>query len=171
MVIFALSGSLRKNSTNTSMIHTLKTVAPAGHEFILYDQLDKLPHFNPDLENENLPDSVKEFRGMVNRSGAIVISTPEYAHGIPGSLKNALDWLVSTSVLENKPISIILGTSGDGSFAMTTLVHVLKTMNARVLPDLALTITGVRAQVETPETWQILKELIENLILQSQLKS
>lgn len=171
MVIFSISGSLRENSSNTSILHTIKSVAPAGHEFIIFDKLGNLPHFNPDLDKDNVPDSVKELRGMINRSSAIIISTPEYAHGIPGSLKNALDWLVSTTVLENKPISIIMGSAGDAEFAKQSLVEVLKTMNGKVVPDLIKTISGVQAKANSPETWQQLKDLVENLILNTRMKS
>jgi chromate reductase len=171
MVIFSLSGSLRENSSNTSILHTIKSVAPAGHEFIIYDNLGNLPHFNPDLDNDDAPEAVKELRGMINRSSAIIISTPEYAHGIPGSLKNALDWLVSTTVLENKPISIIMGSSGNAEFAQQSLIEVLKTMNGKVVPDLIKTISGVQAKANSPETWQQLKDLAENLILNTRMTS
>lgn len=171
MVIFAISGSLREGSSNTSILHTIKSVAPAGVEFIIYDRIGELPHFNPDLDNQNLPPSVKELRGMVNRSNAILISTPEYAHGIPGSLKNALDWLVSTVLLENKPAGIILGSASEGNFARESLVEILRTMNAKVDPQFVKSISGVREKNDDPETWQELKTFIEELILTSRLKS
>lgn len=171
MVIFAISGSLRQGSSNTSILHTIKSLAPAGVEFIVYDNLAGLPHFNPDLDNENLPQAVKELRGMLARSSAILISTPEYAHGIPGSLKNALDWLVSTVVLENKPSAIILGSSSEGSYARDSLIEILKTMNAIVIPQLVTTISGVRTKSDDPKTWQDLKVLLEELILTSRPKS
>lgn len=171
MVIFAISGSLREGSSNTSILHTIKSVAPAGVEFIIYDRLGELPHFNPDLDNENLPTEVKELRGMLNRSNAVLISTPEYAHGIPGSLKNAFDWLVSTVVLENKPTGIILGSASDGSFALEALIEVLKTMNAKVEPQFVKSISGSRTSIDDPNIWQELKVFIEELILTSRLKS
>lgn len=171
MTIFTISGSLRQSSSNTQILHTIKSVAPAGTEIILYDNMGGLPHFNPDLDNENVPAEVKELRGMINRSSAIVISTPEYAHGIPGSLKNALDWLVSTVVLENKPVGIIMGSASEGSYAKDSLVEVLKTMNARTNSELILTISGVREKSDNPDTWQKLASFVENLCLSTQLKS
>jgi NAD(P)H-dependent FMN reductase len=169
MVIFALSGSLRTGSSNTSILHTMKSLAPAGTEFIIYDKLGSLPHFNPDLDNEKLPEEVKGLRGMINRSSAIVISTPEYAHGVPGSLKNALDWLVSTVVLENKSTAVIMGSSSEGNYAREALVEVLKTMNAKVESELV--ISGVRMKNNDPQTWHELKTFIENLILAARPKS
>lgn len=171
MTIFAISGSLREGSSNTSILHLMKSFAPAGVEFIIYDKLGSLPHFNPDFDNEKLPAEVKELRGMLNRSNTILISTPEYAHGIPGSLKNALDWLVSTTLLENKSTGIILGSASEGSFARDGLIEVLKTMNARVIPELVKTVSGVRMKTDDPKLWQELKAYIEELVLSSQLKS
>lgn len=144
----------------------MKSVAPAGTEFIIYERLGELPHFNPDLDaDEKIPSAVRELRGMLNRSNAIIISTPEYAHGVPGSLKNALDWLVSTTVLENKPTGILLGSAGDAQHAKESLVEVLKTMNAKIIPDLVTTISGVRSKVDDPMTWQELKNFVEHLQL------
>lgn len=171
MTIFAISGSLREGSSNTSILHLLKSFAPAGVEFIIYDKLGTLPHFNPDFDNEKLPTEVKELRGMLNRSNIILISTPEYAHGIPGSLKNALDWLVSTTLLDNKPTGIIIGSASEATFAREALVEVLKTMNARVVPELVTTVSGVRMKTDDPKLWQELKEYVEELVLSSQLKS
>lgn len=171
MVIFAVSGSLRQNSSNTSILRMIKSVAPAGVEFILYDGLGALPHFNPDFDNDDAPAVVKELRGMLNRSDAILISTPEYAHGIPGSLKNALDWLVSTVVLENKTTAIILGSSSEGNFAKDSLVEVLKTMNARIEPQLVTSVTGLRNKNDDPSTWQEMKSFVEELVLRARLKS
>lgn len=144
----------------------MKSVSSAGTEFLIYDRLGELPHFNPDLDNdEKLPASVKELRGMINRSNAVIVSTPEYAHGVPGSLKNALDWLVSTTVLENKPTGILMGSSSDANFAKDSLVEVLKTMNAKVIPDLVQTISGIQSKVDDPKTWQELKNFVEHLQL------
>ena len=171
MVIFSISGSLREGSSNTQFLHTVKSVAPAGTEVIIYDKIGQLPHFNPDLDKDKAPELVKELRGMINRSSAIIISTPEYAHGIPGSLKNALDWLVSTDVLSNKPVGIIMASASDASFAKESLVEVVRTMNGKVLPDLITTISGSREKTDNPDTWQSLKTFTENLILHSRFKS
>lgn len=171
MVIFSISGSLREGSSNTQFLHTIKSVAPAGTEVIVYDKLGQLPHFNPDLDHDKVPESVKELRGMINRSSAVIISTPEYAHGIPGSLKNALDWLVSTEVLGNKPVGIIMASASEASFAKESLIEVVKTMSGKVLPELITTIAGSREETDNPSTWHTLKTFTENLILHSRIKS
>lgn len=144
----------------------MKSTAPAGTEFIIFDRLAELPHFNPDLDTEDkLPASVKELRGMINRSQAIIVSTPEYAHGMPGSLKNAFDWLVSTTVLEHKPTGILIASASDAPFAKDSVVEVLKTMNAKIIPDLVQTISGSRSKADDPKTWQELKNFVEHLQL------
>ena len=93
MRFLAISGSLRLASSNTALLRAAALVAPEGVEIILYRGLGDLPHFNPDLEAAE-PPSVTEFREQVRISDGLLISSPEYAHGVPGVLKNALDWLV-----------------------------------------------------------------------------
>lgn len=166
MVIFSISGSLRKNSSNHSLLQLMKSFAPPGNEFIIYEGLGDLPHFNPDIDTEEkLPAAVKELRGILKRSDAVIISTPEYAHGVPGSLKNALDWLVSTTLLENKPTGILLGSASEAQYARDALVEVLTTMNAKVIPELVQTVSGIRTKVDDPKTWQELKNFVELLTL------
>ena len=92
--ILAISGSLRAASSNTTVLHALAALAPDGMLITLYDQLDSLPYFNPDLDHEGdtPPASVADLRTQVGRADGLVICSPAYAHGVPGVLKNALDW-------------------------------------------------------------------------------
>jgi chromate reductase len=124
MRILALSGSIRSKSTNRSILLAAKSLAPQGVEIVLFDEIDKLPHFNPDLDHENPPIMVGAFRRALRDSKALIISTPEYAHGIPGVLKNALDWLVSSP----------------------EMIEVLQTTSAKVNPEAVLNIQGVRSK-------------------------
>jgi len=78
---------------------------------MVYDGIGNLPHFNPELDKEPahkepVPPAVSDFRSQLNSSAGVVISTPEYANGIPGALKNALDWLVASGELYEKPIAL-----------------------------------------------------------------
>lgn len=91
MRFLALSGSLRAASSNTSMLQAMISLAPATLDLRLYSQLAELPHFNPDLDVEPGPFPEQDFRSKLQRAQALVISTPEYAHGLPGTLKNVLD--------------------------------------------------------------------------------
>ncbi len=171
MVIFAISGSLREGSSNTEILKKIKLHLPKSTEFILYDGLSRLPHFNPDMDKENVPAEVVELRGMIKRSNAMIISTPEYAHGIPGSLKNALDWMVSTTVLENKPMAVIFGSASEGNFAKDALVEVLKTVSARIMPETLVQISASQEKVDDFNLSDDLKNLLDNLLSQTVLKS
>lgn len=99
-----------------------------------YAGMGTLPHFNPDLdgEGENVPREVMELRAAVDRADALVISTPEYAHALPGSFKNVLDWLVSHPPFAGKPVAI-LHVARDSTWALDSLREVLKTMSARIV--------------------------------------
>ena len=95
--LLGLSGSLRARSSNTEALRAAAMLAPEWATVTLFSGLAGLPHFNPDLDVEGavLPVPVREFRAQVDAADALLICSPEYAHGVPGSLKNALDWLVS----------------------------------------------------------------------------
>jgi chromate reductase, NAD(P)H dehydrogenase (quinone) len=93
--ILAISGSLRLESANTAILKAAQQLAPTHLEIVLFEGLAELLHFNSDLELEP-PTSVLEFQQLLQSSSAVIISSPEYAHGVPGSLKNALDWLVGS---------------------------------------------------------------------------
>src|SRR5690349_21363282 len=105
MRILAISGSLREGSSNTAVLQAAAALAPLGVEIILYDGLGRLPHFNPDLDGENAVAPVAEWRARLQSADGVLISSPEYAHGVPGSLKNALDWVVGSGEFVNKPVA------------------------------------------------------------------
>jgi NAD(P)H-dependent FMN reductase len=137
--LLALSGSLRARSVNTAVLQALASLAPPGVEVTLYRGLGELPHFNPDLDCEPLPAVVAAFRQAVAESAAIIFCTPEYAHGVPGSLKNALDWLVSFEGFIAKPVVLVWARPG-GDHAQASLREILAVMNARVLEEAGLTL-------------------------------
>ncbi|MCU1349277.1 MAG: flavoprotein, partial [Acidobacteria bacterium] len=93
MRILAISGSLRNGSSNTNLLRAAAALAPDGVDVVLYDRLGDLPPFNPDVESAGTPiPSVDDFRAQLTAAAAVAICSPEYAHGVPGVLKNALDW-------------------------------------------------------------------------------
>src|SRR5688572_2786888 len=96
MKILAISGSLRNNSSNTALVRAIIKLAPPGMEFRMYEGLGTLPHFIQGMDGMNSPDTVREFRSLVEHADGVMICTPEYAFGVPGVLKNALDWLVGS---------------------------------------------------------------------------
>jgi chromate reductase len=99
-----------------------------------YGGIGALPHFSPDLdrEDESPPPKVAELRQAIGGAAAVVISTPEYAHGLPGSFKNALDWLVSDPAFAGKPVAILHVARGS-TWALDSLREVLKTMSAQII--------------------------------------
>ncbi|MDF5730326.1 MAG: NAD(P)H-dependent oxidoreductase [Rhizonema sp. PD38] len=112
----------------------------------LYDSLSDLPHFNPDLEGTELP-SVKDFRTQLQISGGVLISTPEYAHGIPGVLKNALDWVVGSGERYRKPVALF-NASPRAIHAQASLKEILQTMDARIINEASITVLLPSNQID-----------------------
>ena len=133
MKILAIAGSLRTTSSNAALLRAAADVAPAGTELVLYDGLGGLPHFSPDLDVDPVPEAVAALRGQIGAVDALAISSPEYAHGMPGSLKNALDWLVSAFEPIHKPVLLISGSPAGAVHAHAQLLEVLRTMSMRVV--------------------------------------
>src|SRR5947207_15822100 len=111
--ILGISGSLRARSSNTELLRAAALLVPAPARVMLFEDLGGLPHFNPDLDGEGavLPAPVVAFRRQVAAADALIISSPEYAHGVPGALKNALDWLVSGPEMPTKPIGLLTASA------------------------------------------------------------
>ncbi len=91
MRILAISGSLRASSTNTALVRAIIALAPEDMEITLYDGLGALPYFSPERDDENSPQSVRDLRAQLQAADGVLICTPEYAFGVPGVLKNALE--------------------------------------------------------------------------------
>lgn len=133
MRILAISGSLRAASSNTILLRAAARLAPEGIEVVLYDGLGDLPHFNPDLEDAPIP-SVLDFRGRLKAADGILISSPEYAHGVPGTLKNALDWVVGSGEFVYKPVAL-LNASPRSTHGQASLIETLSVMTAAIVPE------------------------------------
>jgi chromate reductase len=138
--IVAISGSLRAGSSNTELLRAASLLAPRGMLVELYDGIDRLPFFNPDLDGDEVPPAVESFRAELRTAHGLLISSPEYAHGVPGVMKNALDWLVGSTQGEivDKPVALI-NASPRSTHAQASLVETLRTMSARVVADVKLT--------------------------------
>jgi NAD(P)H-dependent FMN reductase len=147
MQLLALSGSLRSNSSNTELLRAAAALAPDDVEIELYGGIDKLPHFNPDLEGA-LPPSVVDIRARVAAAAGLLISCPEYAHGVPGSFKNVLDWLVGGPEFVDKPVAL-LNASPRSSYAQESLAETIRTMSGRIITkaSVALPLLGRRLDV------------------------
>ena len=129
--LLAISGSLRAASSNGALLQATTALAPADVNVEIYENMAALPHFNPDNDNENAPAIVFDLRARVVAADGILICTPEYVHGLPGSFKNLLDWLVSGGELWDKPVAVI-SVANRGAFAQASLLEILKTLMARV---------------------------------------
>src|SRR5271154_1309710 len=141
--LLAISGSLRRASTNTAVLEALADLAPDDVEVTLYRGLAELPAFNADEDEDDPPAQVRALRGLVASSQGIFIAAPEYAHGVPGALKNALDWLVASDAFPGKPVAMI-NTAPRSFHAQSALRETLATMSARLIPEafVALPLTG-----------------------------
>jgi len=133
MRVLTFCGSLRARSSNRAILRAYERLAP-DIAFTHYERIAALPHFNPDLDGEGcvLPSEVADLRALVGRADVLVISTPEYVHALPGSFKNALDWLVSDPTFAGKP-AVILHVTRGSSWALDSLQEVLRTMSAQIL--------------------------------------
>jgi chromate reductase, NAD(P)H dehydrogenase (quinone) len=171
MRLLAISGSLRRASTNTAALEALAQVAPEGVKVLLYRDLAKLPPFNPDddVEERPKPEPVERLRALIGASDALIIAAPEYAHGVPGALKNALDWLVASETFAGKPV-VLINASPRAFHAQASLRETLATMAARVLPEAfaELPLAGKQVTAEEiltdPASVRRLRDAIEVLI-------
>lgn len=133
MRFLAICGSLRAASTNRILLEAFARHAPEGISVDMSGEIRDLPLFNPDQDGERRPPAVAELARQVGEADGLIIASPEYAHGIPGPLKNALDWLVSGSEIPNKPVMLV-HASVRGLFVREHLSEVLRTMSTGLHP-------------------------------------
>lgn len=149
--LLAVPGSLRVASSNHLALRAAAALLPAGVTIRVYDALGTLPHFNPDLDDEaHRPGPVREWRREIAAVDALLISSPEYAHGVPGSLKNGLDWLVSGPEFPNIPVAL-LNASPRATHAQAALAETLRTMSGEIVEaaSIAVPISGRPLTLET----------------------
>ncbi|SRR5579883_1502659 len=169
--ILAISGSLRSSSFNTALLRAAIGLAFDNIDILIYDRLGNLPHFNPELDTDNPPAAVKDWRDQLKASGGVLICTPEYAHGVPGVLKNALDWIVSSGEFVNKPTAVISASPSPdgGEKAHASLLQTLRVMTAEIVEESKMLIPGVSAklnksgEITDPATAQELQALLNAL--------
>lgn len=179
MKILGISGSLRTGSSNTALLRAVAALAPEGVEIRIAPPLDRLPHFNPDLDGENPPLPVQEWRAALESADGVFICSPEYAHGIPGVLKNALDWDVSSGKLVNKLVALINASPNHlgAAKAQASLAQILTAMSANVIERAAVSVPAVYKKLDgegrltDPETTRALQASIEALALAIKEKS
>jgi len=146
--ILAICGSTRKNSTNHRLIKAIEQESKDIFDIELYNHLADLPHFNPDDDNEKVSIEVTHFRRLLLDADGVIICTPEYAHGVPGSLKNAIDWIVGTGEFSGKP-TVLITASTDGKNGHKALLETLKVIEAKNVCHLQLVISFASSKINT----------------------
>jgi len=169
MNLLAISGSLRAASINSAFCRAAARLAPPSVQVTAFANLGDLPLFNPDLE-ACPPPAVQAFRAAVGESDALIIASPEYAHGVSGVMKNALDWLVSFEGTVGKPVALV-NTSPRAHHAYDSLREILQTMSADIVAEASSTIPLLggciteEAMVATPEVSRAIRGVVEALAM------
>ena len=138
MKILAISGSLRVASLNSALLRAVARLAPADINIVLYHGLGDLPLFNPDIQASD-PPPVADLRTQILSADALLIASPEYAHGVTGVMKNALDWMVSCEAFIHKPVAL-LNASPRAVHAQAALKETLIVMSASFVEDASVTV-------------------------------
>jgi chromate reductase, NAD(P)H dehydrogenase (quinone) len=115
LVVCGIAGSLRKDSYNRALLRAARELAPEGMEIRIFDRMAEIPLFNQDREDQGDPEPVQALKGAIQDAHALLIATPEYNHGVPGVLKNAIDWAsrpAKDPVLGGKPTAIFGASPG-----------------------------------------------------------
>ncbi|SDG32878.1 NADPH-dependent FMN reductase [Mucilaginibacter sp. P25] len=145
--ILAISGSLRTGSSNHNILKFLGELVPADINYTIYERLAEIPPFDPGLDHEHPPESVSELRSLMKDASGIIICTPEYAFGVPGQLKNMLDWTVSKGSLVDKPVALVTASSV-GSHAHAALLLTLGALSAKVTEGATLLVPFIRSKID-----------------------
>ena len=146
--ILAISGSTRTSSTNLNLIKAIVTLTIDRFDVTIFQGLTHLPHFNPDLDTENPPKQIIEFRNTLRKFDGILICTPEYAMGVPGTLKNAIDWTVSSMEFSHKPTALITASSV-GENGHNSLMETLKIIEAMITDETQLLISFAKTKINS----------------------
>lgn len=145
--ILAIIGSTRQNSSNENIVKYLSNNFAAKCDIEIFNTIADLPHFNPDLDRENPPAVVATLRSKIAKAHGVIICTPEYVFSLPGSLKNAIEWTVSTTVFSDKPIALITAAAS-GEKAHESLQLIMATLMGKFDSENCLLIKGVKGKVK-----------------------
>jgi NAD(P)H-dependent FMN reductase len=165
--VLAIPGSIRASSSNFLLLRAIAEMMAPEIEVVLFDGVGRLPHFDPGIDG--VPEPVAKFLELLRGADGVIICTPEYAHGVPGSLKNAIDWTVSPAAFSGKP-TLLITASTDGRFAHAALQEILQVIEARDVERLSLLIPFVRAKVNSQtgvieeKTLSEIRELVETFV-------
>jgi chromate reductase, NAD(P)H dehydrogenase (quinone) len=164
--ILAISGSLRATSSNTIILKAIQQIVPANVDYTIYQGLATLPAFDDSME---APEPVTNWRSQLSEADGVLICSPEYAFGIPGALKNALDWTVGSGELVNKPLALITAATG-GDKAHAAWLQIFTALSANIPEGGALLVPYVRSklndkgEVKDEATWHAIQQVLKALI-------
>lgn len=167
--VIAICGSTRTNSVNLSFITAISELAKNKFNVVLFNNIADIPHFNPDIDNDNPPEKVKQFRSLLQTADGILICTPEYAMGVPGTLKNAIDWTVSSCEFSKKPTALItassVGEKGHAALKETlSIIEAEMTEETQLLIPFAKTKIDANNTIKDAKTMEQVIDLIETLL-------
>jgi chromate reductase, NAD(P)H dehydrogenase (quinone) len=140
--IFAICGSTKQNSSNYNLTKAIEEEFKSIVNFTIFNDLVSIPHFSVD----EIPEPVLAFTKQIDESDGVLICTPEYAHGVPGSLKNAIDWTVGSNQFSNKPTCLITAST-DGQFGHKALLETLRVLEAKHIDELQMIISFIQNKV------------------------
>jgi NAD(P)H-dependent FMN reductase len=144
--IFAIIGSASRNSVNQKLVEKFAALVEEELSVTIFNSLRELPHFDPEESIHNPPPKIVELRKEIEQADGILICTPEYVFGLPGGLKNAIEWCVSTTVFSDKPAGLITA-SASGKKCHEELQLIMRTVMARFTEDTALLIEGIKGKM------------------------
>ncbi len=144
MKLLGIPGSLRKGSSNLAILNAIKQLAADKIKIEVTTFIDRLPHFNPDLDTEEPILAVKEWRRQLALADGFYISCPEYAHGVPGVFKNALDWVVSSGEFIGKPVAFLNASP----IVKASLSETFSVMSARIIENAGVQIQFLRNKTD-----------------------
>lgn len=173
--VLGLAGSLRSGSFNRALIGAAAELAPSRMQIVPFQGLEDIPMFNADVEKRGDPESVTRFKQAIAGAGGLLISTPEYQRGVPGVLKNALDWASrppGESALRRKPVAIMGAATGmtGTARAQSQLRQTLVYNDCRMVQRPEVLVADARSKFGEDGSFQdeagrkFLQELLENLL-------
>jgi len=168
MKILAICGSTRNSSSNRELLNAIIDLYGSEADIKIFEGIDNIPHFNPDLDNDHPPQQVSLFRRQLKEANGILICTPEYAMGVPGTLKNAIDWTVSSMQFSHKPVALITASS-QGNKAHASLLETLKVIECNIPDTSQLVISFVKTKVRDnkiidPKTKTQVQQVMDSLL-------
>lgn len=181
MKVLAISGSLRRDSYNTKLLRAAEELFPPEVDFVLYQGVKEVPPYDEEDDVQPAPMSVAALRSAIREADAVLFATPEYNSSIPGSLKNALDWVsrpVATNPLRNKPVAVVGASAGafGAVWAQAELRKVLAAIGARVVDgEVAVGHAPTRfdehGRLEDESLQEQLEETIEALLAEASTRA